>query len=301
MIESQPIPIEYINKILKSICKLNLKDPRREKCSGTGFFMEYKSLNFLITVPYIIPTIENNLIIDIELSNKNIIKLNLNNRYIKSLNEKGITAIEIKQNEIKDIQYLKFDLNYIKGYSQYNNSDVFLLGYPKMILSAGSGKIIKINDFYFCHTIPSGNGSGGSPIILFNSLRVIGVHKGYHTQSRYRIGVFIGELIKEIDNDNNKNNNLNMSISSFRPEIGEKILSINFMTLGSQDIGHYSLPCKNTQRFNIILEQLYRDFPQFRNKKLMFMLNAKPIENLNRTIEEIGIKSNDIISIMIVN
>ena len=33
----------------------------------------------------------------------------------------------------------------------------------------------------------------------------------------------------------------------------------------------------------------------------MFMLNAKPIENLNRTIEELGIKSNDIISIMIIN
>lgn len=299
MIESPPIPIEYINKILKSICKLNLKGPRGEKCSGTGFFMEYKSLKFLITAFYLIPTIENNLIIDIELSNKNIIKLNLNNRYIKFLNEKNITAIEIKQNEIKDIQYLKFDLNYISGYSQYNNCDVLTLGYPKMILSTGSGKVIKIKDFEFLHTIPSGNGSGGSPIILFNSLSVIGVHIGYHSEKKYRIGAFIGELIKEIDNDNN--NNLNMSISSFHRELGEKILSINFMTLGSQDIGHYSIPCKNTQRFNIILEQLYTDFPQFRYKKLMFMLNAKPIENLNRTIEEIGIKSNDIISIITIN
>ena len=301
MIESQLIPIEYINKILKSICRLSLKDPEGKQLSGTGFFMEYKSLNFLITASYIIPTIENNLIIDIELSNKYIIKLNLNNRYIKVLNKKDITAIEIKQNEIKDIQYLKFDLNYINGYSQYNNCDVLTLGYPKMILSTGSGKVIEIKDFEFLHTIPSGYGSGGTPIILFNSLSVIGVHVGYHSKKKYRIGVFIGELIKEIDKDNNKNNNLNMSISSFHRELGEKILSINFMTLGSQDIGHYSIPCKNTQRFNIILEQLYTDFPQFRYKKLMFMLNAKPIENLNRTIEELGIKSNDIISIMIIN
>ena len=301
MIESRPIPIEYINKIIKSICNLNLKNSEGNNYSGTGFFMEYKSLKFLITASYIIPTIENNLIIDIELSNKNIIKLNLNNRYIKFLSEKDITAIEIKQNEIKDIQYLKVDLNYINGYSQYNNSDVLTLGYPNRILSTGSGKVIEINDFEFYHTIPSGSGSGGSPIILFNSLHVIGVHYAYDSNRRVRIGAFIGELIKEIDIDNNKNNNLNMSISSFHRELGEKILSINFMTLGSQDIGHYSIPCKNTQRFNIILEQLYRDFPQFRYKKLMFMLNAKPIENLNRTIEEIGIKSNDIISIMIVN
>ena len=129
-----------------------------------------------------------------------------------------------------------------------------------MILSTGSGKVKKVSDFEFCHTIPTGSGLGGSPIILFNSLHVIGVHYGYHPEKRYRIGAFIGELIKEIDNDNNKNNNLNMSISSFHRELGEKILSINFITSGSQDIGHYSIPCKNTQRFNIILEQLYR-FP----------------------------------------
>ena len=301
MIECRPIPIEYINKIQKSVCRLNLNISKGGKCSGTGFFMEYKSLNFLITASYINPTIENNLIIEIELYNKNKVKLNLNNRYIKCLNEKDITAIEIKQNEIKDIHYLEFDLNYIKGYSIYENCDVLTVGYPNLILSTGSGKVKKVLDFEFCHTIPSGNGSGGSPIILFNSLRVIGVHKGYHQEKRYRIGVFIGELIKEIDNDNNKNDNFNMSISSFHRELGEKILSINFMTLGSQDIGYYSIPCKNTQRFNIILEQLYRDFPQFRNKQLVFMLNAKPIENLNRTIEEIGIKSNDIISIMVIN
>ena len=129
-------------------------------------------------------------------------------------------------------------------------------------------------------------------------MSVIGIHQARQEEKRLKIGTFIGELIKEIDDDNNKNKSLNLSITSFHPEQGEKLLSINFMTLGNQDIGHYSIPCKNTQRFSVLLEQLYKDFPHFRNKKLMFLLNAKPIENINKTIGEIGIKSNSIVSIM---
>ena len=82
MTECLPIPIEYINQIQKSICKLSLRNQGRD-CSGTGFFMVYKSLYFLITASYVIPTFENILIAEIELRNKKTIKLNLNKRYIK--------------------------------------------------------------------------------------------------------------------------------------------------------------------------------------------------------------------------
>ena len=291
MDDNRPIPIDAINIIQKSICKLIM-----DKCIGTGFFMEYKSENYIITAYHIIwNNIKN---IEIQIWNKKIIKLNLDNRNLILLKEKDIAAIQVKQNEIIDIHYLKFDLNFTNGYSQYNNSDIFTIGYPRNVLSTGSGKIKYIQDFEFYHTIPTDNGSAGSPIVLFNSLNVIGVHQGRDVKKRLKIGIFIGELIKEINIQNNKNKNLNLSLTSFHPELGERILSINFMTLGNQDIGHYSIPCKNTQRFNFVLERLYQDFPQFRNTKLMFMLNAKPIENINKTIEEIGIKSNSIITII---
>ena len=291
MDDNRPIPIDDINIIQKSICKLI-----SGKCSGTGFFMEYKSENYVITAYHIISNNIKN--IEIQIWNKKIIKLNLDNRNLILLKEKDIAAIQVKQNEIIDIHYLKFDLNFTNGYSQYNNSDIFTIGYPRNVLSTGSGKIKYIQDFEFYHTIPTDNGSAGSPIVLFNSLNVIGVHQGRDVKKRLKIGIFIGELIKEINIQNNKNKNLNLSLTSFHPELGERILSINFMTLGNQDIGHYSIPCKNTQRFNFVLERLYQDFPQFRNTKLMFMLNAKPIENINKTIEEIGIKSNSIITII---
>ena len=291
MDDNRPIPIDDINIIQKSICKLI-----SGKCFGTGFFMEYKSENYVITAYHIISNNIKN--IEIQIWNKKIIKLNLDNRYLILLKEKDIAAIQVKQNEIIDIHYLKFDLNFTNGYSQYNNSDIFTIGYPRNVLSTGSGKIKYIQDFEFYHTIPTDNGSAGSPIVLFNSLNVIGVHQARDVLKRIKIGIFIGELIKEINIQNNKNKNLNLSLTSFHPELGERILSINFMTLGNQDIGHYSIPCKNTQRFNFVLERLYQDFPQFRNTKLMFMLNAKPIENINKTIEEIGIKSNSIITII---
>jgi hypothetical protein len=123
---SRPIPIDYINQIQKSICKLETG-----KCSGTGFFMEYNSVIYLITANHIISRDIKS--IKIEIWNKKIIQLNLDNRYLKFLKKEDIAAIQIKQNESIDIYCLKFDLNYIKGYSQYNGSDIFTVGYPRMI------------------------------------------------------------------------------------------------------------------------------------------------------------------------
>lgn len=49
MDDYRPIPIDYINAIQKSICKLDSR-----KCQGTGFFMEYNSVNYVITANHII-------------------------------------------------------------------------------------------------------------------------------------------------------------------------------------------------------------------------------------------------------
>ena len=170
----RPIPLDTVDKIKKSIVKIKYFYNSTES-SGTGFFMRYKSYNFIITNYHVIPVkIES---IEIELTNKKIIGLSLRKRFIHKIKPpKDIMIIRIKPNEIEDIQYLDYDLNYERGYEQYLNNEVFSVGYPSSNLSAGSGKIIKINDYEFCHNIPPEQGSSGSPIILFNSL-VIGIHK----------------------------------------------------------------------------------------------------------------------------
>ena len=42
-------------------------------------------------------------------------------------------------------------------------------------------------------------------------------------------------------------------------------MAINFVSIGIQDIGHYCLPCKNTDLFVRLEEKLNNDFPQLKD------------------------------------
>ena len=160
--------------------------------------MKYKSYNFIITNYHVIPMKIKS--IEIELSNKKIIKLSLRKRFIHKIKPpKDLMIIRIKPNEFEDIQCLDYDLNYIRGYDQYLKKEVFSVGYPNSKMSTGSGKITKINECEFCHNIPTEPGSSGSPIILFNSL-VIGIPKEDDHFRKLNMGTFIGEIFKEIHN-----------------------------------------------------------------------------------------------------
>ena len=172
------------------------------------FFLEYNLFYFLVTNYHVVH--ENIKSIEIEIWNKNNIELNLqtNERYIKYFEKpKDITCIQIKENEINNITYLNYDLNYKRGYNQYLNIEALALGYPKgNDLSSGSGKIKGINKFEFNHNIPTDNRSSGSLIILFSTLTVIGIHKAANHHKRLNKGTFIGDIIKDINIDENKNN-----------------------------------------------------------------------------------------------
>lgn len=73
----------------------------------------------------------------------------------------------------------------------------------------------------------------------------------------------------------------------------EKIMTI---TLISYDENiHYSLICKNTEIFSMIERQLYKEYPEFMENEIIFKKNDKII-NRHLSLEENGIKSNDIIN-----
>ena len=105
-------------------------------------------------------------------------------------------------------------------------------------------------------------------------------------------------LEKEIQNIMIQNNNLNENIIISKSS-GEKIISINFMTMGNQDIINYSMPCKTTDLFVRLEERLYNDFPKYKNYEVYFEVNTRRIKRF-QTVEENQIKSNDIISIFII-
>ena len=104
-----------------------------------------------------------------------------------------------------------------------------------------------------------------------------------------------GEIQKLISQINNKKDYYD--ISSLKPD--DKIIGVNFVSMGSNDIGHYNLVCKNRDLFVRLEERLYNDFPQFKNYETYFEVNGKRIKRF-QTLEQNNIKTNDIINIFII-
>ena len=209
------IPIETINKTRKSICKI-FYEYKKFPYKGTGFFILLNN-NFkcLLTNYHVISKDLIDIIINIEIYNNKKIQIILNNnRYYKFYNNIDLTIIEIKESDniIKDIQFLYYDLNYKTGYEQYLNYDIFTLQYPKGTECYANSKIIKIikNNNEFWHNIKTDNGSSGCPIIMFSTLKVIGIHRGGDKNLKINYGSFIGEILNEIEiellNKKNKDN-----------------------------------------------------------------------------------------------
>ena len=78
----------------------------------------------------------------------------------------------------------------------------------------------------------------------------------------------------------------------------EVVMTINFVSMGNSDIGHYSLPCKKTDLFLEEEEKLLEDFSKYKNHEIIFEANGKRIERY-KTLEENNIKNNDIINMFI--
>jgi len=79
----------------------------------------------------------------------------------------------------------------------------------------------------------------------------------------------------------------------------DRIISVNFVSMGSNDIGHYSLICKTRDLFVNLEERLYNDFPNFKNYETYFEINGKRIKRF-QTLEQNNIKNNDVINIFII-
>jgi len=172
----KPIPLETTDKVRKALCKI-IQTKNNKPYFGTGFFMLYDGVKYLLTCHHVIDSKELDIII--QLWNKNEFKLYLLNRDIIFLPKPiDITIIKIEEsdefimNNRNDILFLNCDLNYINGYQDYEGIDIFNIGYPDGgQLSCASGIVKKIKDNEFYHDIDTKPGSSGSPIILFNTKR----------------------------------------------------------------------------------------------------------------------------------
>lgn len=227
---NKSLPLHIIYKSINSICKIMLND--YNKVIGTGFFVKLNILGkeylFLVSTYHVIDDFyiddkqELKLLLNIDMQESgNIITkkviINLNKeerkkRKIIFLNHKDLTAIEILSTDkfINNIQFLYCDLNYIDGYYQYENQDIYILQHPDgNPVNFSTGHLTKLieketeqNEFEiyeFEHELYTQKGSSGSPIILVYNNRVIGVHRGSFRNKEINIGIFIGELINELN------------------------------------------------------------------------------------------------------
>ena len=94
--------------------------------------------------------------------------------------------------------------------------------------------------------------------------------------------------------------NYNKKIDRSMRNQDEKMMTINFVSMGCQDIANYSLICKNSDLFEKFKNRLEEDFPQYKNHNKMFQINTRIID-INKSIAENQIKNNDVINVFFVD
>ena len=72
----------------------------------------------------------------------------------------------------------------------------------------------------------------------------------------------------------------------------EKLMTVIIMS-GDQKI-HYSIICKNTEKFTTIEHKLYEKYPEYLESENYFLINGNKV-NKYKSLYEIKIKNSDII------
>ena len=214
----EPVTLGATEKIIdqmnNSVCRID------NYGVGTGFFtrIPYKSklLPVLITNNHVIgkDDLINNKIINIYI-NKNKIskKITLDNSRLKYTNEKlDITIIEIKENDKLNNKYLELDdeiINYFKSNQKddpkylnsiYVNKSIYIINYPEgkdVVVSYGPPPSLSESEIQ--HRCSTREGSSGSPILLINNQKLIGIHYGSSNQFLFNKGTLLIYSIIEFE------------------------------------------------------------------------------------------------------
>jgi len=193
-------------------------------CKGTGFFTKipFKSriLPVLITNNHILGEndIKNGSLITLYLNNdKNIKVFEIDKNRLRYTNKAlDITIIEIKENidnlsnnyldlDDKIISYLESS-NYIKSNyfnKIYSSESLYVINYPEdkeVVVSYGPPP--QLNEYEIHHKCCTKPGSSGSPILLINNQKLIGIHSSSSKNFEYNFGSLLIHSIKEFENKN---------------------------------------------------------------------------------------------------
>ena len=117
----------------------------------------------------------------------------------------------------------------------------------------------------------------------------------------------IDKQINIIPNNDSKINDLYARIDDLKEKLSrypfelkkdEKMISVIF-TSDDQKI-HFSVICKNTEKFNRLEEKLYNDYPEYSETNNYFVVNGNRIQKF-KTLDENNIRNSDIIILNQIN
>ena len=209
-------------------------------CKGTGFFTKipFKSriLPVLITNNHIIgeDDIKNGSLITLYLNNDKALKtFEIDENRLRYTNEKlDITIIEIKENKDNlNNNYLDLDdkiISYLESLKKiksnyfnkiYSSESLYVINYPEdkdIVVSYGPPP--KFNEYEIHHKCCTKPGSSGSPILLINNQKLIGIHYGSSRDFEYNFGSLLIHSIKEFEKKyikNYKNETNNYILAEF--------------------------------------------------------------------------------------
>ena len=208
------LPIEQKKRILK-----NIKNQKESSICvvkygikiGTGFLclISYldKKLNVLITCNHVIDFKQGNKI-KLEFREKNKEKkLEINNdRKIYTDIKFDITIIEIKKEDDFENNFLEIDDGLFKAENLeeiYLKEIIYVIHYPQGLFSSCSyGEIKNIdNNNKISHNCSTVEGSSGSPILILENNKVLGIHCRYNGNEKWNEGFILKEpLIKFFSN-----------------------------------------------------------------------------------------------------
>ena len=98
----------------------------------------------------------------------------------------------------------------------------------------------------------------------------------------------LNSKIMEINNLNNKLNSSNSYLDYINP--GEKILAIQFISTDGKI--NFAIPCKNTDIFVKLEQQLYNEYPQYKEFNTYFTVGGNNIKRF-KSLEENNIQNHD--------
>ena len=204
------IDVSILNEISKSICKINVGD-----AEGTGFLIEILKKKYLMTCEHVITKdlIDKNENIEITFNKtiKKNIRLDVTKRFIRALRNNGkdidATIIEIlEEDNIDQNSFLEPDLKNINNSNKLLHKKIWIYEIKTQKLS--QGEIIKIENNEFVHNATTESGFSGSPVLLENNKKVIGIHKQGSRINEENYGDFLGPVYDFLIENNIEDENI---------------------------------------------------------------------------------------------